>query len=332
VSLSRADLRALDPDASARGVGDGAELPAHAPATYYDRPLLKKPHWEWEVVAYLFMGGVMGGSGILVALADEEGDDEALARTARYVSFALAATCPIVLIKHLGRPERFLNMMRIVKFKSVMSMGVWGLVAFSAPATAAAAAQLVRDGRLPAALDVVHALAPRALTNPAQLALGAFIAGYTGVLLSATANPLWATGKRHIPAFSVCSGVAGACAANNALLALFGGNVSTSRKLDRLEAVASLAELAVILSFRSHAGEIGKPMFAGKRGAKLRSATLFGGILVPTLLNLVPVHARWKTLVASGLTLAGAYVLRETLIEAGKESADDPRVSSRQPE
>ena len=73
-------------------------------------------------------------------------------------------------------------------------------------------------------------------------------------------------------------------------------------------------------------------MFAGKRGAKLRSATLFGGILIPTLLNLVPVHARWKTLVASGLTLAGAYVLRETLIEAGKESADDPRVSSRQPE
>jgi hypothetical protein len=53
---------------------------------------------------------------------------------------------------------------------------------------------------------------------------------------------------------------------------------------------------------------------------------------VPTLLNLVPAHARWKTLVASGLTLAGAYVLRETLIEAGKESADDPRVSSRQPE
>jgi formate-dependent nitrite reductase membrane component NrfD len=327
VSLSRADLRALDPDASSRGVGDGAELPAHAPATYYDRPLLKKPHWEWEVVTYLFMGGVMGGSGILVALADERGDDEALARTARYVSFALASTCPIVLIKHLGRPERFLNMMRIVKFKSVMSMGVWGLVAFSLPATAAAGAQLV-----PAPLDVVHALAPRALTNPAQLVLGAFIAGYTGVLLSATANPLWATGKRHIPALSVCSGVAGACAANNALLALFGGNVSTSRKLDRLEAVASLAELAVILSFRSHAREIGKPMFAGKRGAKLRSATLFGGILIPTLLNLVPVHARWKTLVASGLTLAGAYVLRETLIEAGKESADDPRVSSRQPE
>ena len=332
MSISKAELRALDPDASTRGVGDGAELPPRAPATYYDRPLLKKPHWEWEVVTYLFMGGVMGGSGILVALADEEGDDEALARSARYVAFALAATCPLVLIKHLGRPERFLNMLRIVKFKSVMSMGVWGLIAFSLPATAAAAAQLVRDGLLPEAFDFVHALAPRALTNPAQLVLGAFIAGYTGVLLSATANPLWATGKRHIPALSVCSGLAGACAANNAVLALFGGNVATARKLDRLEAVAGLAELAVILSFRSHARDVGKPMFAGTRGARFRTLTLFGGILMPTLLNLVPVHARWKTLVASAMTLVGGYILRETLIEAGKESADDPRVSSRQPE
>jgi formate-dependent nitrite reductase membrane component NrfD len=198
------------------------------------------------------------------------------------------------------------------------------------PASAAAAAQLARDGILPKSFAVLPKLAPRALTNPALLALGAFISGYTGVLLSATANPLWATGKRHIPAMSVCSGIAGACAANNGLLALFGGNERTGRKLDRLEAVAGLAEL--ILAFRSHAGKTGDPMFAGPRGARLRTVTLLGGIVVPTLVNLIPWHARAKTVLASVLTLSGGYVLRETLIEAGKESADDPRVSSRQPE
>jgi formate-dependent nitrite reductase membrane component NrfD len=325
-------MRSLDPDASGRGVSDGAELPPRAAPTYYERPLLKKPHWEWEVILYLFMGGVMGGSGILVALADEAGDDAALARSARYLAFALASSCPLVLVKHLGRPERFLHMLRIFKYKSVMSMGVWGLIAFSAPATAAAAGQLARDGLLPKRLRFVGFFAPRSLTSPLQALLGAFICGYTGVLLSATANPLWATGKRHIPAISVCSGVAGACAANNLLLALFGGKESTRAKLDRLEAVAGLLELGLLLSFRKHAGEAGNPMFAGARGARLRQATLFGGIVAPTLINLVPLHARWKTLVASTLTLAGAYVLRETLIEAGKESADDPRVSSRQPE
>ncbi|MBD5635100.1 MAG: polysulfide reductase NrfD [Candidatus Eremiobacteraeota bacterium] len=325
-------MRDLDPDRSARGVSGGAELPAHASPTYYDRPLLKKPHWEWEVVVYLFMGGVMGGSGILVALADEDGEDAALARNARYLAFVLASTCPLVLIKHLGRPERFLHMLRIFKLKSVMSMGVWGLIGFSLPAGASAAAQLARDGVLPERLRFVRFFGPRSLTNPMQLVLGAFIGGYTGVLLSATANPLWATGKRHIPMLSVSSGIAGACAANNALLALFGGNESTSRKLDILEAVAGLGELVVLLSFRHHAGVVGKPMFAAARGTRLRNATMLGGIVVPALLNLVPLHARAKTLVASALTLAGGYMLRETLIEAGKESADDPRVSSRQPE
>jgi formate-dependent nitrite reductase membrane component NrfD len=326
------ELRDLSPDASARGASAGNGVLAPLPETYYDRPLLKKPHWEWEVILYLFLGGVMGGSGMLVALADERGDDAALARNARYLSFVLASTCPIVLIKHLGRPERFLHMLRIFKTKSVMSMGVWGLIGFSAPATAAAVAQLASDGFVPRELGFLRNIAPRALANPALLVLGAFISGYTGVLVSATANPLWATGKRHIPAMSVCSGLAGACAANSALLAIFGGNASTQRKLDRLEAVAGLAELAVILSFRSHAGAIGNPMFAGRRGAKLRTMTLTCGIVVPTLLNLAPLHARWKTVLASALTLAGGYVLRETIIESGKESADDPRVSSRQPE
>ena len=331
MSATDSGMRALDPDRSARGVSDGAELPAHASPTYYDRPLLKKPHWEWEVITYLFLGGVMGGSGILVALADEDGDDAALARTARYTAFVLAATCPVVLIKHLGRPERFLNMLRIFKYKSVMSMGVWGLIGFSAPATIAAAAQLARDGVFPRPLGFVRHFAPRVVVNPALLVLGGFISGYTGVLLSATAIPLWATGKRHIPVMSVCSGLAGACAANNALLAIFGGNASTSHKLDRLETVAAFAELATLVAFRAHAGDTGKPMFAGPRGAKLRDVTAIGGIVAPALLNALPFHARWKTVLASALTLAGGYVLRETLIEAGKESADDPRVSSRQP-
>jgi formate-dependent nitrite reductase membrane component NrfD len=329
MSSERVDISLLSPDASYRGASNGEALPAHASPTYYDRPLLKKPHWEWEVVTYLFMGGLMGGSGILVALADEGGGDAELARSARYVSFALASTCPLILIKHLGRPERFLHMLRIVKFKSVMSMGVWGLILFSAPATAAAAGQAAEDGLLPRWLG---ALAPPAVMKPAQAALGAFIAGYTGVLLSATAIPVWAIGKRFIPAFSVCSGMAGACAVNAAVLTLTGGKRETLAKLERLELAASLAELALLLGFRRHAGDLGKPMYDGPRGSKLRTWTLGGGIIVPALLNILPVHARWKTLLASALTLAGGYVLRETLIEAGKASSEDPKAASRQPE
>jgi len=317
------------PGESDRGAAPGDGLPAHAPATYYERPLLKKPHWEGRVITYLFLGGIMGGSGMLVMIAGDRPEREAdLARSARYVSFALAAACPIVLISHLGRPARFLNMLRIVKFKSVMSMGVWGLLAFSGPATAAAAGQLARDGVLP---KWIASLAPRALTNVLLGFIGAFMAGYTGVLLSATAIPLWGRGKLFIPAISVCSGFAGACALNAALLALCGTD-RTRHKLEHLERIASVAEFILLERFRRRAGSAGDPMFAGERGLKLRRYTQLAGILVPAVLGRLPFGGRTKTLLASALTLAGGYVLRETLIEAGKNSADDPRAASRQPE
>jgi formate-dependent nitrite reductase membrane component NrfD len=317
------------PNDSDRGASRGDGLPAHASPTYYEQPLLKKPHWEWSVITYLFLGGIMGGSGMLVMIADERPERDAdLARSARYVAFALAAACPLVLISHLGRPERFLNMLRIVKFKSVMSMGVWGLIAYSGPSTLAAAAQLSRDGVLP---KWIAALEPRPLMKLLQGLIGAFMAGYTGVLISATAIPLWGKGKRYIPAFSVCSGFAGACALNAAIVALTGSD-RTRHKLERLELIASTAELVLLESFRRHAGSTGDPMFAGERGRRLRTYTQIGGIIGPALLGRLPFGGRAKTLLASALTLAGGYILRETLIESGKDSADDPRAASRQPE
>ncbi|MEO6990888.1 MAG: NrfD/PsrC family molybdoenzyme membrane anchor subunit [Candidatus Baltobacteraceae bacterium] len=320
------DLRALSPDAANRGASSGDDTFP----TYYEQPLLKRPHWGWEVVTYLFVGGIAGGSGMLIALADRTaGEDAALARNARYLSLALAAASPVILIKHLGRPERFHHMLRVVKFKSPMSMGVWGLIAFSAASSRAALAQAARDGLVPGWLAF---LGPRWFTNPAQALVGAFLAGYTGVLISATAIPLWAKGKRHIPAASVCSGFGAACAANAALLALRNEASDSQRKLERVELVAGLAELAILLDFRRSAGALGAPMFDGARGRKLTNATLLGGIVLPALLNVLPFHPRWKTIATSALTLFGGYALRESFIEAGKTSADDPRAAFRQPE
>ncbi|MGH7707148.1 MAG: NrfD/PsrC family molybdoenzyme membrane anchor subunit [Vulcanimicrobiaceae bacterium] len=324
------DLAALSPNASTNGVAPMGDPFAVKQQTYYGQPLLKRPRWDWNVITYLFMGGVMGGSAILVAIADENDDgDRKLARNARYVAFVLAAANPAVLISHLGRPERFHHMLRVVKFKSVMSMGVWGLIGFSVPATLAAVAQAARDGILP---GWMRHLGPGWLTKSPMAVLGAFIAGYTGVLLSSTAIPVWAKGKRYIPAFSVCSGLAGACALNAGLLALSSGTEKTRHRLERLELVAALGELGLLLAFRADAGELGKPMFEGERGAKLRNVTMLGGIVAPALLNLIPGNAKWKSLTASALALAGGYVLRETLIESGKGSADDPKAAARQPE
>ena len=303
---------------------------------YFDRPLLKKPHWEWNVVTYLFLGGVTGGSGGRAALAPRS-QDAPLARTSRYLSRGLAIACPAVLISHLGRPERFLNMMRIVKFKSAMSMGVWGLVGYSGFAGLNAAAQLARDGIIP---PWIERLEPKPLTTALQALFGAFTAGYTGVLLCSTAIPLWGKGKYHIPAMSVCSAIAGACAANSLALCADPKGGPAQRKLEKLEAFAALGEAAIIAHFRTYAGKTGEPMFEGPRGERLRTWTMIMGIAAPLLLNAPSLLSRkpekrpslLRTVASCALTLAGGYILRETLIEAGKASAADPSQAFVQPE
>ncbi len=323
-------LRDISPDASGRGVGDGAPLVPAAVVGYYDQPLLKRPHWEASVKIYLFLGGIMGCSGLLAMIVGDGDPERArVARNARYTSIVLATVCPPVLISHLGRPERFLNMMRVFKTKSVMNMGVWGLLAFSGVAGAGAVGQLARDGFLPRWMRI---LGPTWAVNVPLGLLGAFISGYTGVLLSATAIPVWGVGKRHIPAFSLCSGVAGASSLASALLVLQGGSERMQHKLVALERVAATAEFALLQHFRAYAGDFGTPMFAGKQGKRLSTWTMAIGILGATAIEALPVRSKWKSLLSAAMTLTGGYVLRDVLIEAGKDSADDPKAAFRQPE
>ncbi|HTZ54414.1 MAG TPA: NrfD/PsrC family molybdoenzyme membrane anchor subunit [Candidatus Acidoferrum sp.] len=310
------------------GREEGAPTP-----TYYERPLLKPPHWGWSVTTYLFTGGIMGGLGLIQLLADRHDEDERkLRRTARITSFLLAAANPALLISHLGRPERFLNMLRIMKFKSPMSLGVWGLVFYSGAAGGNVVRELANSGVVPRWLRF---FAPGILT-PAQALLGAFTAGYTGVLLSATANPFWSSGKRHIPAASVASGLSSACALST-LLSVLEGNGRVTHKIERLELVAATAELAILAHFERHAGNYGTPFFTGARGKRMRTYTIQAGILAPMALNLLgmlplpkPVDAT-RSVIASVLTLVGGYIFRESLIEAGKLSARDPRAAFVQP-
>ncbi|HTV92133.1 MAG TPA: NrfD/PsrC family molybdoenzyme membrane anchor subunit [Verrucomicrobiae bacterium] len=303
--------------------------------TYYGRPLLKMPHWDgWNVVTYLFLGGVMGGLGVIGVLADPKREsDRKLKRTLAVTSLVLAAANPSVLVTHLGRPERFLHMLRIVKIKSPMSMGVWGLVLYSGAAGMNVARELAQSGVLPRWLRF---LAPPIFAR-LQAVVGAFLMGYTGVLLSATANPLWSSGKRHIPVAFVCSSMSSACALAS-LLSTVEGNSEVTHRLERLEMLASAGELAALVSFERHAGDYGKALFTGPAGDRLRTYTTQTGILAPIALNLLgaivplpkPVDAV-RTVIASVLTLIGGYNLRNTVVQAGRISVNDPSTAFVQP-
>src|SRR5215472_4277567 len=118
--------------------------------TYYDYPVLKEPVWRWEIVWYFFLGGLAAGCYFLASIASLFGakEDRAVVRAGYYLSLLALLPCPPLLIKDLGRPEKFLHMLRMFKMRSPMSVGVWGLLAFSFFSGTTALIQAARDGLL----------------------------------------------------------------------------------------------------------------------------------------------------------------------------------------
>ena len=115
--------------------------------SYYGRPIVKAPPWKHEIGAYLFLGGVAGGSALL-GLGGQLTDRPALRRNARLTALCAAGVGAVALIADLGRPERFLNMFRTFKVTSPMSLGSWILGAFSAAAAVPALLDAERLTRL----------------------------------------------------------------------------------------------------------------------------------------------------------------------------------------
>ena len=109
----------------------GAPFPVASPETgYYGIPLLKEPAWTWEIPPYFFVGGAAGSAAVLGAVARWTGRDLKLARDCRYIAAAGTALSSALLISDLGRPARFLAMLRVFKPQSPMSVGAWTLAVF----------------------------------------------------------------------------------------------------------------------------------------------------------------------------------------------------------
>ena len=115
--------------------------------SYYGRPVLKAPVWEArDIAGYFFLGGLAGGSSLLAAGADLTGRP-GLSRVAKTGACAAGLVSLAALIHDLGRPARFLNMMRVFKVTSPMSVGTWLLSGYVPAAGVAAGTALT--GRLP---------------------------------------------------------------------------------------------------------------------------------------------------------------------------------------
>ena len=106
-------------DGSITGVGSEMR-------SYYGRNIVKEPVWQPEIPFYFFTGGIAGGCSVLHGLGRLTRNKQ-LARTSLLLGAATELASPLLLISDLGRPERFLNMLRVFKVTSPMSVGSWVL-------------------------------------------------------------------------------------------------------------------------------------------------------------------------------------------------------------
>jgi formate-dependent nitrite reductase membrane component NrfD len=274
------------------------------PDGYYGRPVLQEPVWRSpEVPGYLFLGGLASASSLLAAFAQAHGDSE-LARASKVGAAAAIGLSGAALVKDLGRPARFLNMLRVFKVTSPMSVGSW-LIAGYGPLAAAAAAV---TGKLPKA---------GAAATAAAAALGAGVGTYTAVLICDTAVPAWHDAYREMP--YVFAGSAATAAGGLGMLAVGPPAAGPAVRFAVLGAAAELTAKSMLLR---RLGEGAKPYQSGRAG-KLMEA---GEVLTAAGLAGAVLAGRSRTAAAlSGLALmAASACTRFGVFEAGRASARDP--------
>jgi formate-dependent nitrite reductase membrane component NrfD len=167
---------------------------------------VRAPEWTWYILFYFFLAGLSGGSYFIATLLRLSGNrsDEVAARIGYYVAFPTMLVCPILLTLDLTKPLRFWHMLvnttpgdeaPILKYWSPMSVGAWALVVFSVFVTVSFIEALVRDRVIHTAITdravrLLNGLAGKVWSILGAL-VGLFIAGYTGVLLAVSNQPVW---------------------------------------------------------------------------------------------------------------------------------------------
>jgi formate-dependent nitrite reductase membrane component NrfD len=298
----------------------GSMVPEAEFVSYYGRPILKKPTWKNpDVPLYLWVGGMAGTSAVVAALGDATGRP-VLRRGGRLVATAGAAVGTVALIHDLGRPTRFLNMLRVIKPTSPLSIGSWILSPFAALASASAASELT-------------GIAPGLgrLAGWGAAFLGPPLASYTGVLLADTAIPAWHEARGELPVLFAASGAAAGAGAHLAITGITGADRRERLPMVRLAVAGAAAELAVgeLLERRLEPtpGNVVGAYREGKAGRWNRLSRILtaAGGLGAVLAALGGRRGRVAAVASGAALAAGSLATRFAVFEAGMASAADPQ-------
>jgi len=277
------------------------------PTGYYGRPVIRPPEWTALIPIYFFAGG-FAGAAATIACAERLSGNERLARTMLLGAAGSAGVSAFCLIADLKRPERFLNMLRVFKPTSPMSVGVYIFSAFGGAVSVAAASEIT-------------GIAPR-LGNVAAAAaavIGPMMSVYTGVLIGDTVVPAWYGARKTLPVLFAATSAASA--GGYGLLLCRADAAGTAR---RLALLGGLAVPIALARLETEAGDVTRRAYKDGRAGRLAKAARLlttAGTAAAALSRFRPSLGR-----AAGAMLLGASLLeRFAIFEAGAASARDPR-------
>ena len=305
-------------------------VPREKPTSYYGRPIVKPPVWKPEIPFYFFFGGLAGASAVLAAAATFAGRP-ALARRAWGGAFVGVTVSPLLLISDLGKPSRFLNMLRVFKVTSPMNVGAWILLANGGATSLAAGLNLLDEDRRGGVPEVLAA------------ALGAPLATYTAALVTHSAIPAWSEARAEMPFVFAASATASAAGA--AILTVPADEAEPAR---RLGIAAALAEEAITALLHRRLGPLAESYEKGTAGRfqkAARACALAGALAFAAGDDAFhPEHRRSSfyelfrgkderrraklrnalSMSGGALLLAGSVCKRWSVFKAGFQSAEDP--------
>ena len=301
------------------GNREAAMVPEAEFSSYYGRPIVKQATWKNpEVPLYLFLGGAAGTSSVIGALGEFTGRPQ-LTRNAHLSAAVGALASVVLLIVDLGRPMRFLHMLRVFKPTSPLSVGSYILSPFSALTVATAGLHVLGWVPQVRALRVARWIPGlRKATASGAAVFGGPMATYTAVLLANTASPSWHEPYDELPFLFAGSAMAAGGGITMALSPL--DEAGPSRRV----AVAGAAiELVAAHRVENGHGLVSEPYHLGRAGVLLRAAKActVGG----AGLTLLAGRSRAASIAGGTLLAAGSALTRFGVFDAGMASAKDPK-------
>src|SRR5262249_32057277 len=141
-----------------------------------------------------------------------------------------------------------------------------------------------------------------------------FLAAYTGVLLSATALPLWSD-ARLMGALFLASGASTGMAAISLIMFLTGASAGEGwTKVKRADRFSMIFELILLAALLVLVGARASPLLAGHYAPLFWGGLVLVGLLIPLAIELGAHGTRVMAAISAVLVLAGGFVLRYVMV------------------